>query len=333
MANDLWAICPYFNPMHWRRRRENYARFREALALPLVTVELGYDDRFDLGAGDADILIQIPAADVMWQKERLLNLALAATPPHVDKLVAIDGDVIFPRAEIWEEVSRALDRTPLLQPFSHVYYLLADHPLDFAQIEATLPACAGFGWLRSEGRSTLDLCNPDWRNPHDLPPVSYGLAWAFRRELFAERGFYDAWVIGGGTRVHCFASAGLWSEAADAMRFTPPVREHFRAWAKGFHAAVGDRWGCVPGAVAHLWHGTIGGRRFRQRYEDFARFEFDPHSDLALDDHGAWRWSSAKSAMKNYVREYFAGRQEDGAGEVLGPHWQTELAGQRTPGQ
>jgi hypothetical protein len=89
----------------------------------------------------------------------------------------------------------------------------------------------------------------------------------------------------------------------------------------------------VPGAIAHLWHGTIGSRKFRQRYEDFAHFEFDPLQDLALDDNGAWRWSSTKSAMHGYVHEYFAGRQEDGAPVVSGLHGPDNLARRVDPGQ
>ncbi len=313
MSDELWAITPYFNPMHWRRRRENYRRFRRALRIPLVAVELGYDGRFDLTPDDAEVLLQFPAADVMWQKERLYNLALQAVPPHVEKIVAVDSDVIFRRPDVWEEVSRALDRTPLVQPFAHVYYLPADHPLDFALIERSRTACLGFGALRLQGRSTLELCNPDWRNANDDPPVSYGLAWAFRRELFAQRGFYDAWIIGGGTRVHCFAAGGLWQEAAAAMQFSPPARDHFRRWTEGFHRDVRGKWGCVPGDVAHQWHGTIGARKFRQRYRDFAAFDFDPEQDLAHDEHGVWRWASDKPAMHDYLRQYFAGRQEDGA--------------------
>jgi hypothetical protein len=314
MSDAIWAITAYFNPMHWRRRRENFRVFRQQLRIPLVAVELGYDGCFDLEPGDADILLRFPAADVMWQKERLLNLALAAVPPEVERIAALDGDVIFDDADgrVWPEVCRAVDATPIVQCFSHVYYLPADHVLDFNLIERTQPACEGFGWLRAQGRTTLELCNPDWRNPHDLPPVSYGLAWACRRELVAERGFYDAWVIGGGTRVHCFASDGLWRECADAMQFTPPMREHYRRWAEGFHADVGGAWGCVPGAVAHLWHGSMGGKKFRQRYRDFAEFGFDPHADVAVDGNNAWRWSSPKPAMHDYVRTYFAGRQEDG---------------------
>lgn len=312
MTSDMWAITAYFNPMHWRRRRENYRRFRSELGIPLVAVEAGYDGQFDLQPGDADVLVQVPAVDVMWQKERLFNLALAAVPATCGKVACVDSDVVFLRPDVWQEVGDRLDDVRLLQCFSAVHYLPEDHPTDPATIARTVPPSPGFASLRQQGRSTLELCNPDWRNPNDLPPVSYGLAWAFRRELFAERGFYDAWVIGGGTRVHCFAAGGHWREAAQAMRFTACAAEHLRRWTEGFHRDVQDAWGCVAGAVAHLWHGTIGGRKFRQRYEDFSRFDFDPQADLALDERGLWRWNSAKPAMHSYVRDYFAGRHEDG---------------------
>lgn len=310
MADKLWAITAYFNPMHWRRRCENYRQFRRSLSLPLVAVELGYDGQFDLAPGDAEILIQRSSRDVMWQKERLLNMALAAAPPEVEKVVAVDCDVIFGRPDVWPALSRALDDTPLLQPFSRIYYLPPDHPLDFAVMELTRTPALGFSWLKSNGRTTAELCNPVWSNPGDDPPVSYGLAWAFRRELFADRGLYDAWVVGGGTRAHCFGAAGMWRECAEAMRFTPPMRDHFRAWTEGFHAAVRNEWACLPGPVAHLWHGSIAARKHRQRYVDFARFDFDPAVDLALEGE-AWRWNSDKPQMHAYVRDYFAGRRED----------------------
>jgi len=290
----------------------NYRLFREHLRLPLVAVELGYDGQFDLRAGDADMLLQYPAKDVLWQKERLLNLALAAVPAAVGKVVCVDSDVIFGRTDIWLESSRALDHMPLLQPFSDVYYLPMDHPLDFGLLESTRRPARGFGWLRQEGRSTLELCNPVWTNPGSGdPPVTYGLAWAFRRELFAGHGFYDAWIVGGGTRLHCFAADGRWREAATAMRFHAGMRKHFRGWAESFHAQVRAAWGCVPGPIAHLWHGDPVRRKYRQRYEDFAGFEFDPAADLACDEHGAWRWNSDKPRMHQYLRDYFAARRED----------------------
>jgi hypothetical protein len=326
MSHELWAVTAYFNPMHWRRRLVNYRAFRERLRVPLVAVELGYDGQFDLRPGDAELLLQDPGKDVMWQKERLLNLALEALPAAVTRVACLDSDVILERSDIWRHALRALDESPLVQLFSQVYYLPADELPDFAHCEQTRTPAAGFAWLRQQGHSTLDLCNPVWTDPGKPPPVPYGLAWAFRRELFAGRGLYDAWVVGGATRLHCFAADGLWREAATAMRFHGGMVEHYRRWAEGFHAEVRGNWGYVPGAVAHLWHGEAVGRKYRQRYEDFARFGFDPTVDLARDRHGAWRWNSDKPEMHQYLRDYFAGRQEDGPG---GASAEASATGQR----
>ncbi|HEY2826004.1 MAG TPA: hypothetical protein VGJ04_00260 [Pirellulales bacterium] len=313
MAENFWAITTYFNPMHWQRRLANYRVFHRHLRVPLVAVELGYDGCFDLQPGDADILIQIPGKDVMWQKERLMNLALAAVPSSIERVACLDSDVILDRADVWQEASRVLEQTSFAQLYSHAFYLQADPPSDRELIQQSLAPSMSFVSMRRAGHSALDLCNPCWSNPGDTPPVTYGLAWAFRRELFANRGFYDAWIIGGGTRVHFFAGDGYWREAADAFQFHPAMRAHYRHWVRGFHAEVRGNWGCVPGAIAHLWHGDMARRRHRQRYQDFAQFAFDPSTDLALDENGVWRWNSNKPQMHQYLREYFASRDEDRA--------------------
>ena len=311
MANEIWAITAYFNPMHWRRRLANYRTFRQHLTIPLVAVELGYDGRFELGPDDADIVVQIPGEDVMWQKERLFNLALGTVPQTVDRVACLDSDIVFERADVWHEANRALEQAPIAQLCSHVFYLPPNHSLDFELLQRSRTSAPGFSWLRQQGFSALELCNPTWSNPNDDPPVTYGMAWAFRRELFVDRGFYDAWIVGGGTRLHFFAAHGYWLEAAKAFRFHPTMREHYRRWTEGFHADVRGRWGCVPGEIAHLWHGNLARRKHRQRYADFTQFEFDPLADIAWDEHGAWRWNSNKLAMHQYLRDYIAERQED----------------------
>jgi hypothetical protein len=315
MSSDIWAITAYFNPMHWRQRQANFRIFREHLNIPLVAVELGYDGQFDLGPGDADILVQIPANDVMWQKERLFNIALEHVPPEVDLVANLDSDICLNRPDVWQEAGHALQRCPIVQLFSQVYYLPQEYPVDFTLMRETVAPCPAFAWLRQQGHSALDLCNPSWANPGDAPPVTYGLAWAFRRELFAERGLYDAWVVGGGTRVHFFAAHGHAAEAGAAFTFHPAMHEHYRQWADSFHREVRGRWGFVPGEIAHLWHGDMARRKHRQRYVEFAEFDFDPYEDLALDKHGAWQWKSEKPAMHRYIREYIAGRKEDELGD------------------
>ena len=85
-AGDLWAITSYYNPLAYRRRRDNYRSFRQRLGVPLLTVELAYGPQFELGEGDADLLLQRRGRAVLRPKERLLNLALEALPRACTKV-------------------------------------------------------------------------------------------------------------------------------------------------------------------------------------------------------------------------------------------------------
>ena len=85
-SQSLWAITCYFNSVGYRRRLENYHTFRQHLKVPLVTVELSFDNKFQLASGDADILVQVRSTAVLWQKERLLNLALKSLPSECEKV-------------------------------------------------------------------------------------------------------------------------------------------------------------------------------------------------------------------------------------------------------
>jgi hypothetical protein len=101
----LWGITSFFNPAGFDSRRANYRTFRSRLNVPLLTVELSFADGFELQPTDAEILLQISGGDVMWQKERLLNLALAALPPDCDLVAWLDCDVIFGSSD-WPERAR-----------------------------------------------------------------------------------------------------------------------------------------------------------------------------------------------------------------------------------
>src|SRR6266508_5447152 len=120
-GKDLWAISCYFNPAAYRRRLANYRVFRERLSVPLVAVELAYHPNFELDEKDAEILVQLRGRDIMWQKERLLNVALQAVPSSCRKVAWLDCDVIFEADDWAERTSLLLDRFPMVQPFNQVY--------------------------------------------------------------------------------------------------------------------------------------------------------------------------------------------------------------------
>ena len=62
----------------------------------------------------------------------------------------------------------------------------------------------------------------------------------------------------------------------------------------------------------HLWHGELEDRCYGERDGYLEAFAFDPYRDVALDDHGVWRWSSDKSELHRLVRRYFELRMDDG---------------------
>ena len=97
LAGPLWAVTSYFNPAGYRRRKANYRVFRERLPLPLLTVEWSPTGQFELQPGDADILIQLTGGDVMWQKERLLNIGVERLPSQCKHVAWVDCDLVFER--------------------------------------------------------------------------------------------------------------------------------------------------------------------------------------------------------------------------------------------
>jgi len=304
--DDFWAITAYFNPVGYSRRRTNYHLFRQHLEVPLLTVELGRGGAFELSGDDADILVQIPGHDVMWQKERLLNRALEALPAQCTKVAWLDADLIF-QSKGWSRRTAALlDRHALVQPFGRVLRTTPAWRPGAAPGEAdVLDAVARHLDRGGSIASCLDARGEAAR-------TALGMGWAAHRALLARHGLYDANIVGDGDSLLVAAALGCIEAAVAQQRMGPRREAHFRAWAEPFHAAVGGSIGCASGDVAHLWHGELKDRRYAERIEDFRAFGFDPAEDVA-DADGAWRWNSAKPAMHAFVRDYFAGRREDGA--------------------
>jgi hypothetical protein len=136
--------------MRYRRKRANYRMFRERVRVPLVAIELAYGPDFELGEEDAEILVQLRGGDILWQKERLLNLALQALPDSCRKVACVDCDVVFAADDWAQRTSRLLDQFVLVQPFSHVHRMPPDwEPGQLARSRSAalraFPHCLGHG--------------------------------------------------------------------------------------------------------------------------------------------------------------------------------------------
>jgi len=309
-SGELWAITSYFNPIGYRRRLANYRVFRECLGVPLAAIELSFDGGFELGAGDADLLVQVQGRDVMWQKERLLNLLLPQLPTECRYVAWLDCDIVFERPDWPGRVSSALAQTPLLQIFRRVHYLSPQAGPNDAMGSAVILTRDSLGnWMHSGGSVDGALRQATSRG-REVP--TKGMAWAAPRDLLERYGFYDACIVGGGTNVLACAVLDACDYAMRLHYMNDRQRDHYRAWATSFNRAVSGAVSCIDGDVYHLWHGDLADRRSSERHEQLAPFDFDPTSDIALADSGCWRWASDKPDMHRYVREYFAARREDG---------------------
>jgi hypothetical protein len=304
-SSRLWGVTSYFNPMRYRRRLANFRAFRARLDVPLVAVELAYGPDFELTEGDADVLIRLRGRDVMWQKERLLNVALEALPGDCRKVAWLDCDVLFESSDWADRLDRLLDRHPLVQAFSRVAHLSPRWKPDDGATAAQFTQSGVLALVAEVGVDALAS-----RIPTGPGSSSKGLAWAARRELLAEHRLYDACIVGGGDMALAAAVLGRFDVATRTMNGRQA--EHYLRWAAPWHDTVSGHVGALDATVFHLWHGDVGNRRYRERHDGLAPHTFDPAVDIALDDTGAWRWSSDKPAMHEYVRTYFASRREDG---------------------
>lgn len=307
--SGLWAITTYFNPMGYANRLANYRTFRSRLAVPLLTVEWSWEagPGFQLTDADADVLIQVRGPDLLWQKERLLNLAVAALPDACTGVAWLDCDVVFPDASWSTRALDMLNEYAMIHLFERAYDLPAGATPD--ECGRTAAKCQT-SMIQAEGvGSDVELLAR--RDIRRMGFVS-GFAWAARAELLRRYGYYDACVMGSGNRAIYSAALGRFDDAICYIRMGPAWAGHYRAWAEPYYDAVRGRVGCLPGELYHLWHGDIARRRHAGRHHDFECFAFDPCADLSLHESGCWRWNTPTQALHELTRSYFASRREDG---------------------
>ena len=310
LDSEIWAITCFFNPAGYRQRYKNFRIFREHLSVPLVAVELGYGNDFELKDGDADVLVQLHGSSALWQKECLLNIALSKVPRTVSVVAWLDCDIIFQRADWAAQAVEVIQQKPLIQLFSEVQYLpqgTAD-PSSLAAQNATVfrsitDLVDSGTWSAADPRS--------WESTR-IRRVAFGMGWAARRDLLARHNFYDAMVVGSGDRALVWAAYGRYEDAIARLCLNRARASHYLDWAQRFYGDIQGNIGGIAGRICHLWHGDLPNRGYRNRHADFAKIGFDPTIDIRRDSNGILQWASERSDLETFARTYFSSRREDG---------------------
>ncbi|WP_048438941.1 hypothetical protein [Caenimonas sp. SL110] len=315
------ALTSYYNPFHGERRRRNYHVFRENLGVPLVTVEWSRDGRFDLAHDDADIMVRVTGGDLMWQKERLLNVGLARIRNDglARDVAIVDADVVFERADWMQQVSAALDACPLVNCHTHTNYLpeLPFAMRSRAQLLGVAPErqveSLGFALAQGKPLFATDAATALAQSVRGVPPSSggAGIASAVRLDDLPDFECYDGNIVGGGDLLMAAAAIGMLQALFATRPYSAAHQCDAAAWAARCLPAGKDRQrlGFADNRAMHLWHGEMEGRQYGERTKILAPRGYDPARDIDRSGN-ALRFMQCAGDLKDAVGNYLRSRND-----------------------
>jgi hypothetical protein len=302
LPGSFWGITTFYNPGNYKNKEDNYHIFRtntKQQGLRLLTVECALKNKpFQLKNSDADILIQVCSDSVLWHKETLLNIALDKLPADCDKIVWLDADILFLNNNWIKETEKLLEEYIIVKPFKNA---LRISEKDSNNIIKT-------------GNINLEKINSEHKEyrlySNDIEGyVNYVsvFAWAARRQIFNDLGFYNKMIIGGGDSIMTTAFMG---QEPIIHNLPETLKKDIEVWSKKIFARTKNSIAFIEGSVVHLFHGSAKNRKYITRYNILEKYAFDPTTDLKLNSDRCLEWSSNKKELHKYLNKYFYSRNE-----------------------
>lgn len=284
----LAVICCYFNPMRCSTVIRNTMQFLKWLEPTRKIVSANFGHQPDLFSGAQ---LNAGPEHLLWQKERMLNLAEKNVPDQYDAIAWIDMDVMLLNPN-WIEWTKNLLST------NHV-----------CQLWSTSYERDAFGNLNRIRPSVASAYNEGKPDCFHLGRYHPGFAWAMRRDTFHKiGGLLDTNIVGNGDTHMCrgFFNADLWTDRYMSDKW----RADTDAWREKANSVIQGHVGCVPGDLIHFWHGDRTNRKYVERLSYLGDHDYDPATDIEIDPaNGLYRWTDyaqkARPAMIKKVKGYF----------------------------
>ncbi len=303
--NKLAVITTYYNPSRYQTRRVNFDTFRNHMkesGVQLLTVECTFGDEPAELEQSVDVL-HLQADAVLWQKERLLNIAASKLPKDVDAVAWIDGDVLFDNPNWVQETLVALDESPIVQLFTQCLRQTQD-----GTIGAVPDVSESFASVMNRFPESMSLGRYDIHG-------HTGYAWAMRREIFEQVGLYEHAISGSADHFMAHAIFDDYNFCIENALMHDDVQiSHLKAWGERFHAFTQGNIGFVQGQIRHLWHGDKQHRNYFKRMHDITTLGYNPWTDLVIDEGRPLEWANPNKTpeLVNYFLGFFDSRKEDG---------------------
>lgn len=306
----LAILTCYFNPNHSPYRLANYQQFREEVQKEgdLYAIELAFgDDEFELIA-DGESLKQIRTPDIMFQKERLLNILLDELPEKYTSVCWMDCDLVFVNTNWSERIEENLEIYKITQPYawcvgSPTSQIRRVHDSHIVFEEAT-----GSGNFRRSFSSVHS--HDDWIDFHR---GHVGYVWAARRDFLDKHRFYDAIITGAGDLFMSLACMGQFTFLdieENLNKLSQETINHYLDWGIPVYEDVRKHVGFTDDLVIHLWHGEISERNYLEKSRCLQESDFNPNKDLVLGDDLCWHWKRENPKLHNAIRSIFKSQSQ-----------------------
>lgn len=244
----------------------------------------------------------VPLSDMLWHKERLLNLLVSRLPADYDAVAWVDADVILADGPALQaRILKMLAAYPVGQVWDYATNLDANgQPAEWWD---------GITRMESMARHNADRPVPDVNAARSHA----GLAWAMRRDVWnAIGGLYELEISGGADATMARAFYGRHRDGFLA-HLNAAMRASMEWWSDRVSAVVKGKVGYVSQEVEHLYHGTMGNRRYLDRLLAVSERGYNPERDIVTEPNCPLRWSgSAPEELVVWLRTYLeAERRED----------------------
>lgn len=294
------VITCFFNPNDCPYRLSNYKNFHQymkSIDMPVYAVEMVFgNNEFQLTSEDATWLKQIRGTHLMFQKERMLNIALDALPPKYDQVIWLDCDLYFFEEDWVDRVADSLKKYKVIQPYNICVALPKCHISVVDKWQTIYYDTWGSGRIK-RGFSYYYSKRKTFPNLHH---GHLGYAWAARREFLEKHRFYDVIVSGAGDLFMTMAFVGAfgWLDyPKELVYYTPEACDHYFKWALPVYDDVKGEIGYTNDIIFHMWHGDINNRNYLGWTQNLQMHRFDPSVDLQLSSDGFWEWATDKPRL------------------------------------
>lgn len=285
----LAVLTTFFNPKNYINLRYNYLKFSEKIKqkADLFPIELSFNGDFFI---EDENVIRINGSkdNILWQKERLLNIALENLPKEYTNVAWIDCDIIFENENWVDEVNDKLKEYKVLHLFEK-YERIGDND----EVSES-----GISIIKEIIDSGIIITNIKKGKP--------GFAWAIRRELIDDIKFFDKQVIGGGDTLMFYSFV---SKYKNNGLLNKNWFSEFLKWYKYSSEKINKSVHYISGNIKHLYHGKRLNRNYNNRYNILNSINFSPSIDLIKNGKSLWEFKN----KNNYklLMNFFENRNED----------------------